>query len=85
VTGGESGGAEGFAVTATVRRRGCGHARVVFGDPFLELELESRLLGHPMVELRPCVADHVADQDAEEEAAEHRREAVVRRDRPRRT
>ena len=58
------------------------HPRVVLGDALLELELQARLLGHPVVHLRPGVADHVADHDADDEAAEDRGEAVAARDRP---
>ena len=66
--------------------RQCGqqlpHPGVVLGDPLLELELEARLLGHPLVELAARIADHVADQDADDESAEQRREAVAGGDRP---
>ena len=66
------------AARAVSRGQELRHARVVLGDPLLELELEARLLGHAVVELRPAVADHVADHDADEEAAEDRGEAEVR-------
>ena len=64
------------------RRQELAHPRVVLGDPLLELELQAGLLGHPLVELAARVADHVADQDADDESAEQRREPVAGRNRP---
>ena len=68
--------------TGSERGQQLPHPGVVLGDPLLELELQARLLGHPLVELAPRVADHVADQDADDETAEEGGEPVAGGDRP---
>ena len=58
------------------------HARVVLGEPLIEPELAAGLLGHAETEQRTAVAAHVAAHHADEDTAEDRGDAEVRRSRP---